>query len=357
MTFVLYLYRRFFPVFIGALSFFAMVLILVDLLMNLWQYISNGVSLSQILRVLLLYFPKTLSFALPLAILFAASYVLSDLYAKNELTVIFASGVSLFQFTLPLLVIALLLSYVLFIFEDKIVVPSYAEKTRLQNKLLGQSKSLDNNNIVIIADEGRIVYKAEFYDETQQSLKQPVIVFRNTDTSLKAVICGDEARWNGSNWELSNAVQYIVYKKTVCFSSVPHIKLVQTLSEPPETFRNNTVSVEEVNIKEARTYIDHLRRAGLPSAEARSQYYKKYSFPFIVFIVVFLSVGLSGKSRKNVLLVSLISSISAAVLFYVSQMVTMLLAQFGYVSPIIGAWAPIILFIFLSILLLRFART
>ena len=38
-----------------------------------------------------------------------------------------------------------------------------------------------------------------------------------------------------------------------------------------------------------------------------------------VFIVVFLAIGLSGKTRKNVLLVSLAMSITAVVLFYVFQ--------------------------------------
>ena len=77
----------------------------------------------------------------------------------------------------------------------------------------------------------------------------------------------------------------------------------------------------------------------------------------IVFIVVFLSIGLSGRSRKNVLLLSLTASISAAVLFYVTQMLTMILAKFGYITPFAGAWFPVILFIFISIALLRTART
>jgi lipopolysaccharide export system permease protein len=50
-------------------------------------------------------------------------------------------------------------------------------------------------------------------------------------------------------------------------------------------------------------------------------------------------------------------SVSSAVLYYVTQMVTMLLAQFEYISPLTGAWFPVILFILLSIVFIRFART
>ncbi len=76
-----------------------------------------------------------------------------------------------------------------------------------------------------------------------------------------------------------------------------------------------------------------------------------------MFITVFLSIGLSGKSKKNVLLVSLALCVSAAVLYYVFQMVTMLMAKFGYLTPLAGAWLPVIVFIGISIVLLRFART
>jgi len=91
-------------VFAGALAFFCFVLLLVDLLANLWQYLLEGASLGVIARISFLYIPKAVSFSIPLAVLFGAAFTLSSLYASNELTVIFASGVSLLRFTLPLLI-------------------------------------------------------------------------------------------------------------------------------------------------------------------------------------------------------------------------------------------------------------
>lgn len=356
MRFVLYLYRRFFPVFLGALCFFSLVLILVDLLMNLWQFISESVPPEQIVRVMVLYIPKTVSFSLPLAILFAVSYVLSDLYAKNELTAVFAAGVSLFRFTLPLLILSLLLSAGLFFFEDYVVVPTYARKVQLQEQLLHTEKSLNNDRLVIIAEGGTVVYKADYYQDELQELQNLLVVTRTEQGELLALFRADTAVWNGSGWELRNGIKYTFSDGELHLSPVLSETAV-LLVEPPETFRNNTMAVDTVSVREARTYIARLQRAGLPVAEALSEYYKKFSFPLVVFIVVFLSVGLSGKTRKNVLLISLVFCIGAAVLFYVTQMVTMLLAKFGYISPLTGAWFPVILFVVLSGAILKFART
>lgn len=346
------------PVFIGAVAFFSLVLVLVDLLMNLWKFIQNQVPASQVFLIMLYYVPKTIWYAVPLGILFASSFTLSNLYANNELTAVFASGVSLFRFTLPLLTFSFLMSFALFFFEDKLVVRTYARKTELQRTFLKEEKSLNNDRIVVLAEGGNVIYKADLYDDSQQRLHNVYFIFRDKNHDLQAVIHADSAKWseNEKKWKLQNAMQYTNKDGNVTMEGVSR-KFSERLTEPAETFRNNTVSVEEVTAGEAKEYIHHLMRTGLPYNEALSLYYKKFAFPFVVFIVVFLSIGLSGKTAKNVMLTSLAFSISAAVLFYVTQMVTMLLAKFGYISAFSGAWFPVILFTLLSIVLLRYART
>lgn len=356
MTLIKYLIKKFVPLFIGSLFFFAFVLVLVDLFMNLWNFISNQVSPKVVFTIMMLYVPKTLWYAAPLAILFAVSYTLSDFYANNELIAVFASGVPLINFTAPLLFISLALSFGLFYFEDKLVVSTYAKKVEMQELALNQEKTLNNDKIVVMSDRGNIVYKADFFDNASVRLYTLYIVIRNEDKTLDCVIRADSALWVEDHWRLSGATKYKLIDGSLINSAVDD-ETLKKLNEAPETFRNNTISVETVNTKEAKEYIHHLQKAGLPYSEPLSVYYKKYSFPFILFIVVFLSIGLSGKTRKNVMLISLASCISAAVIYYVFQMVTMLMAKFGVLSPFLGAWLPVALFVIISIVLLRYART
>ena len=356
MKIVEYLFRKVIPLFVGALIFFAMVLVLVDLMMNLWNFISNGVPGLKVMLIMGLYVPKCLWYATPIAILFAVSYTLSDLYASNELIAIFASGISLTRFTFPLLIFAFVMSFALFFFDDKVVVPTFAKKTAEQEEVLNKNKTLNNDKIVILSENGNICYKAEFYDDEAKRLTSLYIIIRNEDKTLNSVIRADSAVWREDRWVLSGAIQYTQVDDTIkAVSLSPDVS--DRLVEPPETFQNNVISVETVNSATAKVYIEHLQKAGLPFAEPMSLYYKKFSFPFILFIVVFLSVGLSGKTRKNVMLMSLASCISAAVLFYVTQMITMLLAKFGAISPFMGAWFPVFMFVVIAAVVLRYART
>jgi lipopolysaccharide export system permease protein len=357
MKLLSYLLKKFFIVFFGSLFFFVLILCLTDLLINIWSYISKGVPVAVVGRITFYYVPKTIWYAVPIATLFSVAYVLSDLYARNELMAVFASGVSLLRFTSPLLVLSVVMSFGLFYFEDNFVVESYAKKMSLQQQVLNRNQSLNRENIVVMTDQGSCVYKADFYDAELKRLYALYVVFRTPDRSFDSLIYADSAVWQEDHWVLSGATEYTLAEDGMMMQRPAASEWEDKLTESPETFQNNTLSVEEITTSNARTHISHLEHSGLPTAEARSQYYKKFAFPCVVFIVVFLAIGLSGKTRKNVLIVSLALSIGAVVLFYITQMITMALAKFELIPPVMGAWFPVVMFIILSFILLRFTRT
>ena len=128
-------------------------------------------------------------------------------------------------------------------------------------------------------------------------------------------------------------------------------------SEPPETFQRNITSIDEMTIAQAKLFIDSLKKMGLPYHEYLSQYYRRFSFPFTTFIVLFFSVSIGGRFKKNILLMSLLFSLALAILYYVTEMMTMLFAKWEYISPLAGAFLPLLIFTVLSVAMLKIART
>jgi lipopolysaccharide export system permease protein len=90
---------------------------------------------------------------------------------------------------------------------------------------------------------------------------------------------------------------------------------------------------------------------------ALAEYYHRYSFSTVSLVVMILSISMGGRFKKNILLMSLLASLIAAVIFYVSEMISMMMARLGYIPPFMGAWFPVLVFIVLGILLLRNAKT
>ncbi|MEL3905961.1 MAG: LptF/LptG family permease [Treponema sp.] len=350
-----YLLQLFFPVFIVALLFFILLLELGDLFANLAQYLQNGVGFLTLLRVMYLYLPKCISFAMPLSVLFAGSYTMGNMYAKNELTSVFASGVPLAVLVTPLVFCGFLLSVGMFYFEDTILIHFQRRKIELVNHLLEPEQNLNSSDIVILSDSGKTVYFADFYDHDRKELTDILIVLRTESGKLRGAVKGSTAQWHNGHWELYEKSVYMFEED----GSVGYSEIIdQTVfTEPPETFQKNISSVDQMTISQARLFIENLKKLGLPYHEHLSQYYRRFSFPFTIFIVLFFSVAAGGRFKKNILLMSLLFSLSLATLYYVTEMMTMLFAKWEYISPLAGASLPFLIFTALSFGMLKIART
>lgn len=349
-----YLVRQFVPVFLVGLLLFVLLLQLVDLFANLWKYLSYDTSALAILKVALLYTPKCISYALPVSLLFAAAYVLGELYARNELIIFFTSGVPLRRLALSFFVLGSLVSALAFQFEDRVVISSLRQKKELSRVLLRQQNSGSESDIVVKADEGRLVYSAEYYNDKEKSLNNLTIVERDGNGAFKRLIQARRARWSDGAWNLENAVVYRWFDDRVVYETYARTK---EFGEPPDTFRRNALDVTDLRSKDAEAYIADLKRAGFPIEAALADYYKRFAFSATPFVVMVLSVAVGGRFRKNVLLMSLLASLVVSVIYYVIQMLSMLMAKLGYVSPVVGAWAPAVIFILLSAALIAKART
>ncbi|QQO08183.1 LptF/LptG family permease [Breznakiella homolactica] len=349
-----YLARQFAPVFAVALSMFMLLLSLIDLFANLWRYLNNEVPVFQILQVSLYYLPKSLSYALPISLLFATAYTLGDLYARNELTAVFSSGIPYRRFCLPFVVIGLAASVFSFFFEDQVVIPTFKMKNTLSKTLLRQPQSANNSDIVIKTRNGKTIYSVDYYDDSAKTLNGISIVEQSETGEFEALIRAPRAVWDGDRWQFENGLIYRWDSDILRAVSFDDSFLY---TETPDAFRRSAVNVEELPAGDAALLVEDLKLAGLPYVAAQADYLHRYSFPSASFVVIILSIAMGGRFKKNILLMSLLSSLAAAVVFYIMEMITMMMAKLGYIPPFVGAWFPIVSFIVIGMVLMRSAKT
>ena len=96
---------------------------------------------------------------------------------------------------------------------------------------------------------------------------------------------------------------------------------------------------------QARVFVTQLRRAGLPYREALTEYYRKYFVALNPLIVILIATGVGGRFRKNVLLLSLLASLLLSVVYYVGQMITLILAKNALIPPLAGAGFSFLVFL------------
>ncbi|MDR2493744.1 MAG: LptF/LptG family permease [Spirochaetaceae bacterium] len=349
-----YLLKQFFPIFAAGAIMFMLFISLIDLFANLWRYLNYEVPARQILLVCAYYLPKSFSYALPVALLFAAAYTLGDLYSRNELSAIFASGIPFYRFSMPLVIIGLLSSVCSFFFEDNVVVPTFKLKNDLGSALLHQPRGARDSYIVIKSKNGRRVYSIDYYDHRALILNGVIILEVPENSGPLSVVRAPKAAWNGEHWEFTNGV---LYDWEGDLMRIKPLESGADYTEHPDAFRRSAVNVEDLSAREAAFMVDDLKIAGLPFTNALADYYHRYSFSAVCFVVMILSISMGGRFRKNILLMSFASSLGSAVVFYVTEMITMMMARMDYIPPLIGAWFPVALFVLIGAALLKTAKT
>jgi len=349
-----YLLKQFFPVLFVALAMFMLLLSLIDLFAHLVRYLNNEVPAREILRASFYFLPQSFSYALPISLLFAAAYTLGDFYSHNELTSIFTSGIPFWRFSMPLLVIGAAASLFSFFFDDIVVVPTMRMKNELTRILLNQHHAENRSDIVIRARYGQLIYAVDFFDNHAQILNGVQIIQQDEEGRILSLIRAPQAVWNMDHWVFINPV---IWEWQGDLLHIRNMESTDEFREEPDTFRRGMVNVEELRLNDARLLVEDLRAAGLPFTTALANYYHRFSFATVPFVVIILSISMGGRFKKNILLMSLLSSLVAAVVFYVVEMVSMMLAQAGNIPPLAGAWSPVVLFVIVGFLLLRTAKT
>ncbi len=374
------LLKSFFPIFLIALLFFILTLVMVDLFSNLLRYLNNDASITQILLVSLYYLPKCTTFSLPPALMFAIAFSLGNLYARNELISVLGAGISFRRLIVPLLLIGALFSFAYFLFHEQVVISTYSQKNSLSQNLLGQKVSYSNTNITVIGSDNRNVYHADYYNDAARTLSGLTVVKRD---ELGRFISRLESEWaeysEENGWTLFNVSRFVRQSSkegdTVSEASPEgpmepaaavvaiESSFLPQLNDPsmkvlPLNFQRKTRNIDELKYREAREWIQTLRKTGrVGYRSALTDYYKRFSFAFTPFIVVLISASIGSRFKKNILLMSLLVSLIISVLYYVGDMILGLFAKQGIIEPASGAWGAVIIFTFIGTLLLKFAKT
>jgi lipopolysaccharide export system permease protein len=348
----------FFQTLVISIIFFIFLIELVDLFANLWRYLNNDAPLGSILMVAYLYLPKCIIFSISPALLFSVSYTLGTYYSNNELISIFGSGISLFKFTMPLIIAGILFSAGSFVFNEKYVIESIKEKNLLSNDLLGYSTSFSNTNITVVS-HNNIIYHADYYNDNAKTLSGLILIIRDEDALFQKRIDAEWAEYKNNIWELNKVRTFTLNNENSDIEEKYfNILQIDNINEPPDTFKKLVKDINELKQSEAKNWILSIKKAGLPIyREALVDYYERFSFALTPFIVIFISGSLGGRFKKNILLMSLLTSLSISVLYYVIKMILIILAKQGYLQPITGAWGAFFIAAITGIIMYKNART
>ena len=325
----------------------------VDLFSNLDRYMSYNVTFLRALSITLLYFPEAFLLAMGPSFLFAVTYHLSMLHANNEIMAVLNAGVSFQRILRPVIILAIVLSALYFGFNELVAIPSTNEKD-LKMQLVTDSTGSSNNQDIALSDmqSGYMVY-ALVYSDSNQTLFNVTLVESSPEGRLERRTDARRAVYDpeAERWTFFDAYVYTPSGNTGDGVDIMHFDAQrnEVLLLEPQLFRNVSNEISKMSLRLARAYLARMKTLNPEEyAKLGTEYYKRLFSCLSPLIMIMIACSINYRFKKNVLFFSLVCSICVAVVYFVVQMMTVMMADQGVIAPQLGTLIPFAVIILIA---------
>jgi lipopolysaccharide export system permease protein len=299
--------------------------------------------------------PAFLVLVMPIALLLALLYSLSNHARHHEITAIRAAGVSLWRLCLPYFAVGLTASLALFVLNE-IWVPACADHTEriVRRRMPKLNPMLDSGLVsgtgLANTREGRTWLAGDYNPKTGE-MRNPEVIWSLPDGSERWLFASRADRVNGV-WIFYQVQEFRAGNEanSLLTPTFQTNELAMPLfNETPEQIRS------EINISKGMS-LRAKNRADIPivqiltylrlhphPAEPRRLYTKlhgRLAAPWVCIVVVLVAIPFGAASGRRNVFVGVASSIVICFAFYVVQQLCLGLGSGGYLAPWVAGWFP-----------------
>jgi len=351
-----YVLREQFLALAAGLIFFVAVFIIVDLFEKIDMYLDNHVAAHVVAMFYGLSVPGIVLQVLPVAMLLSCLLTLGQLGRHNELTAMQTAGIGLGRIAVPLYVLALVMSGLVFLVNEVALPSINAERNRLLRVEIKKQEPEGpraRTNLAYLGRDGR-TFLIRAYRIPEQEMSEVVIeeIRRNT---LVGRIDAQSARWENGRWVFRDGYTRRFDPDGEHAAQFTEL-VIPGLKEQPADFATAEEDPEALSYWQLGHYIDRLRQSGSRVQKYLVELYLKVAFPLTNFIVVLIGSALAIRVKRGGLAVAFGLSVFISFLYYALIRTGQSLGHSGQLPPFLAAWLGNLIFVLIGLELLRRAR-
>ena len=332
---------------------FIIVYLIADFSDRIDDFLKHQAPVGAIVRYFLVRIPLIVNEVLPIAVLAAMLLSLGGLSRHNELTAMRASGISSAQMAAPLLGVCVVLSAMVFLWNEN-VVPYFASRAHYINTVEIKKRQMQGllGDQQLWARGQDMFYNVQSFDARSRTLVGITMYPIDQEFHLKGLVEIPKAQWNGTQWAYRNGVE----RRFGADGDIATTALepgALDLREKPADLMAARRDAEEFNYRELRDLVDNLRKKGLDTTEYLVDLNLKIAVPFICTVMGLISMPLGFRNLRSS---SLANNIGAGLLIGSSYWLVLALAvslgHSGALPPIVAAWTANAIFAGIGLFLL-----
>ncbi len=345
----IYLAKTFVVRIAAVLVMLVVVLLMLDLLGKTGDILAfEGNGQPEIWQYATLRLPQLIARFLPYSVLLATIITLATLNQNSEVTAMKAAGLSAHQILAPLLLTATILAAVSFAFNERIVTRSTA--------MLKAWEAVDYGNVpldpatrsnVYLNDGNDVLLASTLTGKGEAFVMTGITFYERDDAGMIArQIRADRATFAGPGWKLENARSFeVATARAQAIEGTPVIARGVTLGQ----VELRRVDPDAEPLAELSQSIAALKAAGRRTSELEAKWWHKISGPLSAILMPLLgAVAGFGLARSGQLFARAVIGMALGFAYFVVDNAALAMGSFGGYPPLLAAWAPFFLFLFVG---------
>lgn len=330
-----------------------------DLISELNHFQKQRLHTTDIAAYYMVKTPELLMVVVPVALLLALLYALTNHARHQELTAIRAAGVGLWRIALPYLVVGFVLSIELFAMNEW-WVPDAADAaeeilSRYVAKKSNPRREWETNLFFVNAAEAR-TWEIGAYNLKTRTMLTPKLNWHLPDRT-RHEIYAQQAVWTNGLWVFYD-VQRFDYPPSG--TDLPTVSRTNELAMPELSERPGRIKSEikisrlgsikdakraQLSIKEIRTYLRwHPQLDASKRALLETKLQQRWAVPWTCLVVVLIAIPFGAASARRNVFVGVAASIFIVFAYFILRELSLALGTGGYLAPWLAAWAPNLFF-------------
>lgn len=350
-----YLLRELLVPLVYCLAGFQIFWLAFDLFSNLQHYQDLNLGWQKVLEITVLRIPSFINTVLPIALLLALLYTLTNLVRNNELVAMRAAGVSLGRLCVPYFAVAIVLGGAVFVVNEYAFPSSHEKAERLRTTGKAAKDQWLDGAVQFRNESYGQTWHIQRYNPATGEMIGPQVEWE-TDTK-RTELFAERAVWSQGTW-LFYDVQLQTFEPPD--SELPrlafHDQLEGRMVGGSPAQLQAEIKIAQLNRIEAAKSLKlslgdilaykklHPNLTGKKEALLMTQFHGRIAQPFTCLVVVMVALPFGATSGRRNLFAGVAGSVGICFAYFILQRWGLAFGTGEQLHPVLAAWLPNFIF-------------
>lgn len=319
------------------------IFILIDLFDHAHAFIDNQVPVGVALTYYIYYTPLIFVLTSPIVMLLATLLSVGALSRSNEIMAMKGSGISLYRFLSPVLLLALLVSVANVLVGELLLPEATRQRIAVEEQRIKKRSGNTVRNEPVFVRPDDVMFIARRLNMRSNTLEEVTVEHFDEQNEPTLRLDAESAVWEQGRWVFYSGWER-VFRDGVETVRAFDVHVSDYTDPTPEEMSRRRLSPDEMSYSELSSYIERLRASGNDPRDLAVQLRLKVSFPFVTLIMTLLGGTLAAGARRSGFALAFAAALAISFIYYGLLQVGQVLGRQGILVPWLAAWIANIVF-------------